>query len=82
MEALIRHIVEPIVKHKDAVSIRQVDGESVVLLELLVHPDDREIVEGEKGRTLRSIRQIISAAAGQKKASVDLVEEHGSESEE
>ena len=82
MEALIRHIVEPIVKHKDAVSIRLVDGESVVLLELMVHPDDREVLEGDKGRTLRSIRQIVSAAAGKKKASVDLVEEHGSESEE
>jgi len=82
MEDLIRHIVEPIVQHKDAISIRQVDGESVVLLELLVHPDDREVLEGEKGRTLRSIRQIVSAAAGKKKASVDLVEEHGSESEE
>jgi uncharacterized protein len=82
METLIRHLVEPIVTHKDAVSIRQVDGESVVLLELVVHPDDREVLEGNKGRTLRSIRQIVSAAAGQKKASVDLVEEHGSESEE
>jgi predicted RNA-binding protein YlqC (UPF0109 family) len=82
METLIRHLVEPIVAHKDAVSIRQVDGESVVLLELVVHPDDREVLEGNKGRTLRSIRQIVSAAAGQKKASVDLVEEHGSESEE
>ena len=82
MEALVRHLVEPVVEHPDAISIKQVDGESVVLVELVVHPDDRDRVEGDKGRTLRSIRSILSAAAGRKKASIDLVEEFSAESEE
>ena len=82
MEAIVRHLVEPIVRHPAEVSIQMVEGESVVMLELKVHPDDRETVEGDKGRTLRSIRSIISAAAGKRKATLDLVEEHGAAADE
>lgn len=82
MEALVRHLVEPIVAHPGDVSLQVVEGESVIMLELKVHPDDRAVVEGDKGRTLRSIRSILSAAAGKRKATLDLVEEHGAGSEE
>lgn len=82
MEALVRHLVEPIVAHPDAVSIQTVEGEAVVLLELVVHPDDRERVDGDKGRTLRAIRNVLSAAAGSRKATVDLVEQHGAHAAE
>jgi uncharacterized protein len=78
MEALVRHLVEPIVRHPDAVQLKAVEGEAVVLLELVVHPEDRERVDGDKGRTLRAIRNILSAAAGSRKASLDLVEQHSS----
>jgi predicted RNA-binding protein YlqC (UPF0109 family) len=82
METLVRHLVEPIVKHPGDVSLKVVEGESVILLELRVNPEDREVVEGDKGRTLRSIRNILSAAAGRRKATLDLVEEHGAAEEE
>ena len=78
MEALVRHLVEPIVTQPDAVSIQAVEGEAVVMLELVVHPDDRDRVEGDKGRTLRAIRSVLSAAAGSRKATLDLVDEFGS----
>jgi predicted RNA-binding protein YlqC (UPF0109 family) len=77
MESLVRHLVEPIVQHPGSVSVQSVEGESVIMLELVVHPDDRETVDGDRGKTLRSIRNILSAAAGRKKASLDLVDEHG-----
>lgn len=77
MEELVRHLVEPIVDNPKAVSLQTVEGESVVLLELVVDPDDKEQVEGDKGRTLRAIRNILSAAAGRRKATLDLVDEHG-----
>jgi predicted RNA-binding protein YlqC (UPF0109 family) len=82
MEALVRHLVEPIVSNPDDVSIQTVEGEAVVLLELVVHPDDRDRVEGDKGRTLRAIRNVLSAAAGSRKATVDLVAEHGAHAAE
>lgn len=82
MEALVRHLVEPIVKYPDAVRLQTVEGEAVVMLELVVHPDDRERVEGEKGRTLRAIRNILSAAAGSRKATLELVDRHGAKASE
>ena len=77
MEPLVRHLVEPIVSHPDAVSIQTVEGEAVVMLELVVHPEDRERVDGDRGRTLRAIRNVLSAAAGSRKATLELVEAHG-----
>jgi uncharacterized protein len=77
MEDLVHHLVDPIVSHPDDVSVQAVDGESVTVLELVVHPDDRERIEGDGGRTLRALRNVISAAAGKRKASLDLVDEHG-----
>ncbi|MCA9297449.1 MAG: KH domain-containing protein [Alphaproteobacteria bacterium] len=82
MEDLVRHLVAPIVDHPEDIVLSTVDGESVVMIELKVHDDDREAVEGERGRTLRSIRNILSAAAGSKKASLDLVDENASGAEE
>lgn len=82
MEALVRHLVEPLVDHPEAVSIKVLEGEAVRMIELVVHPDDRDTVEGDKGRTLRSIRNVVSAAAGHRKATLDLLEEHGAEVEE
>jgi predicted RNA-binding protein YlqC (UPF0109 family) len=74
MESLVRHLVEPIVRHKDAVNLKTVEGEAVVMMELVVHPDDKDRVDGDKGRTLRAIRNVLSAAAGSRKATFDLVD--------
>ncbi|MEQ1567754.1 MAG: KH domain-containing protein [Myxococcota bacterium] len=82
MEALVRHLVESIVTHPESISIQTVEGEAVVMLELVVHPDDRERVDGDRGRTLRAIRNVLSAAAGSRKATLDLVEAHGAGSSE
>lgn len=79
MEALVRHVVEPIVHHKDAVSLKTVEGEAVVMMELVVHPDDKARVDGDKGRTLRAMRNVLSAAAGSRKATLDLVDEFRAE---
>lgn len=77
MEALVYHLVKPIVSHPEDVSVQTVEGSSVVELELVVHEDDRDTLEGDSNRTLRSLRAIVSAAAGRRKATVTLVDEHG-----
>jgi len=74
MQELVSHLVVPIVAHPDDVAVQVVDGESTVMLELVVHADDQERVRGPEGRTLRAIRSVISAAAGRRRASLDLVE--------
>ncbi len=82
MEALVRHLVEPIVQHKGDVSIQVIEKPSVLLMELVVHPDDRERLLGDKAKTLRAIRTILSAAAGKQGVSLDLVEQHAAAGEE
>ena len=37
--------------------------------------EDAELLEAERGKVLRSVRNILSAAAGRRKASLDLVAE-------
>jgi predicted RNA-binding protein YlqC (UPF0109 family) len=77
MEPLVRHLVESIVGNPGDVQVQTVEGEAVVMLELMVHPDDRAAVEGDRGRTLRAIRNLLSAAAGSRKATLELVEQFG-----
>lgn len=80
MEDLIRHLVEPAVSTPDEVSIAAVEGDDVLLLKLSVADADREIIDD--GRTMRSIRTIVSAAAGSTKASVELADNGADESED
>ena len=68
MEALVRHLVEPLVKHPEAISLRVVEGEASIVLELAVDAEDRPLFTEEDGRVLRH----VSAAAGSKKATIDL----------
>lgn len=82
MLELAEHLIRPIVRHPEDVSIQVVDGESVVVLEVVVHDEDRAIFDDDGGRTLRSIRNILSAAAGRRKATLDLVDAHAPEGSE
>ena len=72
MEALVRHLVEPLVKHPEAISLRVVEGEASIVLELAVDAEDRPLFTEEDGRVLRHVRTVLSAAAGSKKATIDL----------
>ncbi len=79
---LIRHLVEPIVKHPESIAVQAVEGDDVVTLELSVHADDRAILLSEDGNVLRAIRTVISAAAGSQKATLDLVGGDSADGEE
>lgn len=72
MEALVRHLIEPLVAHPEAIQINDAGGEASIILELTVHEDDREVFEENEGRALRHVRTLLSAAAGRKKATIEL----------
>ncbi len=72
---LVRHLVEPLVEHPDEVHIQVVEGEAAVILEMSTHPDARAALESDEGRAVRAIRNVLSAAAGKRKATMDLVNE-------
>ena len=62
MKDLIEDIAKALVDAPEDVSVRQVDGEQVTVLELKVAPGDLGKVIGKQGRTARSIRTLLGAA--------------------
>ncbi len=74
MQALLRHLIQGLVKNPDAVEIREVEGEASVLYELSVADSDRESVQGPEGETLRAIRTVLSASSGERRAVLELLE--------
>lgn len=79
MIGLVEHLVRGLVRHPDQVKVNAVEGEAAVLLELAVAPDDVGAVKGPQGDTLRAIRAVLSAAAGRRKAVLELIEPAGGE---
>ena len=75
MQDLITHLIKPVVAHPDDVSINTIEGESVTMLELTLNPADHALFEGDNENNLRAVRSIISAAAGSKKATLEIVSE-------
>lgn len=62
MKELVTEIAKALVDSPDEVSVREVAGEQVTVLELRVAPDDLGKVIGKQGRTARSIRTLLGAA--------------------
>ena len=62
MKQLIEDIAKALVGIPEEVSVREVEGEQVTVLELKVAPSDLGKVIGKQGRTARSIRTILGAA--------------------
>jgi predicted RNA-binding protein YlqC (UPF0109 family) len=62
MKQLIEDIAKALVDIPEEVSVREVTGEQVTVLELKVAPTDLGKVIGKQGRTARSIRTILGAA--------------------
>ena len=62
MKQLVEDIAKALVDVPEEVSVREVAGEQVTVLELKVAPSDLGKVIGKQGRTARSIRTILGAA--------------------
>jgi len=62
VKELVAEIAKVLVDSPDEVTVREVEGEQVTVLELRVAPSDLGRVIGKQGRTARSIRTLLSAA--------------------
>jgi hypothetical protein len=76
MRALVEQIAKALVDEPEQVSVQQVDGEQVIVLELRVAPNDLGKVIGRQGRTARSLRTILGAAGMklQKRFTLEILE--------
>ena len=62
MKDLVIEIAKALVDIPDEVTVREVEGEQVTVLELRVAASDLGKVIGKQGRTARSIRTLLGAA--------------------
>lgn len=62
MKQLVIEIAKALVDNPEEVSVHEVEGEQVTVLELKVAPGDLGKIIGKQGRTARSIRTLLGAA--------------------
>jgi uncharacterized protein len=62
VKELVTEIAKILVDNPAEVTVREVAGEQVTVLELRVAPADLGKVIGKQGRTARSIRTLLGAA--------------------
>src|SRR6185369_3964328 len=74
---LVDFLTRNLVLHPEAVEVKQNSAEHATSFELHVHKEDLGRVIGKQGRTAKSLRTILNAAASrlQHKASLEIIEE-------
>jgi predicted RNA-binding protein YlqC (UPF0109 family) len=71
MKDLIYNIAQSLVDFPEDVNVTQMDGETVIVLELRVAKDDLGKIIGREGRTARAMRTFLATMA--KKANKRVV---------
>ncbi|MCX5859185.1 MAG: KH domain-containing protein [Proteobacteria bacterium] len=72
MRELVEYLTQLLVNNIKEVEIKEVDGESTLIIELKVPQDEVGRVIGREGKTARAIRTILSAAGAKTKKKVVL----------
>ena len=77
LKDLLQSVAENLVTKPDAVEVTESEGENAAVLELRVDKDDLGRIIGKQGRTAKSLRTILNAAASQsnRKVTVEIVED-------
>ena len=77
MKELVQLLARSLVNHQDAVEVKETQGDTASVLELKVAKEDLGRIIGKQGRTAKSIRTILNAAASRtnRKVVLEIVEE-------
>ena len=77
MKELVQLLARSLVTHPDAVEVKETQGDTASVFELKVAKEDLGRIIGKQGRTARSIRTILTAAASRtnRKVVLEIVEE-------
>jgi predicted RNA-binding protein YlqC (UPF0109 family) len=77
MKELVQYLAKSLVSNPDAVEVKETQGETASVLELKVAKEDLGRIIGKQGRTAKSIRTILNAAAARanRKVVLEIVEE-------
>lgn len=76
MKELLENIAKSLVDNPDDVSVREIEGEKSLILELRVAEDDMGKVIGKQGRIAKAIRTVMKAAAmrNNKRVVVEIIQ--------
>ena len=77
MKDLVQYLAKSLVNNPDAVEVKETEGETASVLELRVAKEDLGRIIGKQGRTAKSIRTILNAAASRtnRRIVLEIVEE-------
>jgi len=77
MKDLVLFLARHLVTQPDAVEVQETEGDTASVIELRVARDDLGRVIGKQGRTAKSIRTILNAAASRtnRKVVLEIVED-------
>lgn len=77
MKELVEFLARHLVSNPEGVEVRETQGETASVLELKVAKEDLGRIIGKQGRTAKSIRTILNAAASRanRKVVLEIVEE-------
>ncbi len=77
LKELLEYLAQRLVTHPDAVLVTESEEDNSSVLELRVDKDDLGRVIGKQGRTAKSLRTILNAAASRinRKVVLEIVEE-------
>lgn len=77
MKELVQYLAKCLVNNPDAVEVKETEGETASVLELRVAKEDLGRIIGKQGRTAKSIRTILNAAASRtnRRVVLEIVEE-------
>ena len=75
MKEILETIIKNLVDNKDAVEIKELDGEQSVVFEVKVAENDMGKVIGKQGKIAGSIRTVMKAVASKegKRVSVEFI---------
>ncbi|MBX3025108.1 KH domain-containing protein [bacterium] len=77
MKELVQYLARQLVNNPDAVEVKETHGDTASVVELKVAKEDLGRIIGKQGRTAKSIRTILNAAASRanRKVVLEIVEE-------
>jgi len=77
MKELVQFLARHLVNNPDQVEVKETQGDTASVLELKVAKEDLGRIIGKQGRTAKSIRTILNAAASRtnRKVVLEIIEE-------
>ena len=75
MKNILETIILNLVDNKEAVEVKEIQGEKNIIYEVKVAQEEMGKIIGRQGRLARSIRSVMKAVAGKehKKVSVEFI---------